>query len=96
MVASRLSDNKKWKVALFEAGPEEPSTSLVPAFAFAGIGTDVDWKIRTEPHTQACLATKGICSWPRGKMIGGTGSLSGNCDMRISNLFSNALMVGFD
>uniref|UniRef100_A0A146M9T9 Glucose dehydrogenase [acceptor] n=2 Tax=Lygus hesperus TaxID=30085 RepID=A0A146M9T9_LYGHE len=77
VVASRLSDNKRWKVALFEAGPEEATTTLVPAFAFTGINSSLDWDIKTEKHNKACLAEGGICTWPRGKMIGGTGSLSG-------------------
>ncbi|BES91294.1 GMC oxidoreductase [Nesidiocoris tenuis] len=78
VVASRLSDNKKWRVALMEAGPEEPSTTMVPAFSWTAIGTSLDWKMTTEPTSDACLSTGGVCSWPRGKMLGGTGSMSGS------------------
>lgn len=83
VVASRLSDNKKWRVALMEAGPEEPSTTMVPAFSWTAIGTSLDWKMTTEPTSDACLSTGGVCSWPRGKMLGGTGSMSGEYRKRL-------------
>lgn len=77
MVASRLSENKNWKVLLLEAGPEEPTTTGVPAFAVSAIGTKLDWGFRTMPQKGACLNSGGVCYWPRGKMLGGTGSMTG-------------------
>lgn len=62
---------------LLEAGPEEPTTSAVPAFAISALGTDLDWKFKTEPQKSACLGSGGVCSWPRGRMLGGTGAMTG-------------------
>lgn len=69
---------RHWKVLLLEAGPEEPTTTSVPAFAVTAIGTHLDWKYRTEPQTTACKNNGGVCKWPRGKMIAGTGAMTGN------------------
>ena len=67
VVASRLSENPDWKVLLFEAGPEEPTATHVPAFAVSAVGSELDWKYQTQPEGVACLATGGVCDWPRGK-----------------------------
>ncbi|XP_069698999.1 glucose dehydrogenase [FAD, quinone]-like [Periplaneta americana] len=77
VVATRLSENPDWKVLLLEAGPEEPTGTLPPAFAVAAVGTQLDWKYKTEPENFACLAKGGICNWPRGKMVSGTGGMQG-------------------
>lgn len=67
VVASRLAENPDWKVLLLEAGPEEPTASLLPAFAMSAVGSELDWKYETQPQNTACLATGGVCKWPRGK-----------------------------
>jgi choline dehydrogenase len=67
VVASRLSENPDWKVLLLEAGPGEPTASLLPAFAMSAVGSELDWKYQTQPQNTACLATGGVCNWPRGK-----------------------------
>lgn len=67
VVASRLSENPDWTVLLFEAGPEEPTATQVPAFAMSAVGSELDWKYQTQPQDTACLATGGVCNWPRGK-----------------------------
>lgn len=82
VVAARLSENPKWKVLLLEAGPEEPTTTGVPAFAVSAIGTSLDWGFKTQPQNGACLSSGGSCYWPRGKMLGGTGSMTGMMYMR--------------
>jgi choline dehydrogenase len=69
VVASRLSENPDWKVLLIEAGPEEPTATSVPAFAVSAVGSELDWKYQTQPEGMACLATGGICNWPRGKAV---------------------------
>ncbi|KAI8440395.1 hypothetical protein MSG28_001722 [Choristoneura fumiferana] len=39
--------------------------------------SDVDWKYNSDPQQYACLgAVNRKCYWPRGKMLGGTGSFN--------------------
>ncbi|XP_050521513.1 glucose dehydrogenase [FAD, quinone]-like [Daktulosphaira vitifoliae] len=77
VVAARLSEIQEWTVGLLEAGPEEPTATSIPAFSTSALGTDLDWIYLTEPQQHACLNNEGICVWPRGKMIGGTGAMTG-------------------
>lgn len=35
-------------------------------------GSELDWKFKTTNETHACLRRGGVCSWPRGKNLGGT------------------------
>lgn len=77
MVASKLSENPDWTVVLLEAGPEQPAPTNIPAFLNSAVGTKYDWKYVTVPQKHACLAYQGVCSWPRGKMLGGTVAMSG-------------------
>ncbi|XP_012217935.1 glucose dehydrogenase [FAD, quinone]-like isoform X2 [Linepithema humile] len=80
IIAKRLSDNSWRKVLLIEAGPEEPTMTAIPGLAFNAISTSLDWNLKTEPtspHPTACLETDGVCTWPRGKMVAGTGGLHG-------------------
>lgn len=69
VVASRLSEVPHWKVLLIEAGGNEPTGAQVPSMFFNFIGSDVDWKFRTEPEEKACLNEPEMrCYWPRGKV----------------------------
>nr|CAD7202867.1 unnamed protein product [Timema douglasi] len=77
VITSRLSENTNWEVLLLEAGPEEPSMTEIPAYSMGAIGTAVDWQYSTQAQNTSCLSTGGICSWPRGKMIGGSMALQG-------------------
>ncbi|XP_072757226.1 glucose dehydrogenase [FAD, quinone] [Anoplolepis gracilipes] len=80
IIARRLSDNSWRKVLLIEAGPEEPTMTAIPGLAFHAVNTSLDWNFKTEPtspHPTACLNTGGVCTWPRGKMIAGTGGFHG-------------------
>ncbi|KAG8222609.1 hypothetical protein J437_LFUL002602 [Ladona fulva] len=82
VVASRLSEARldgglPWSVLLLEAGPEEPTATQIPAYAVVGVGTYVDWNYTTVEQKNACLSTGGICHWPRGKMVAGTGGMQG-------------------
>ncbi|XP_057658303.1 glucose dehydrogenase [FAD, quinone] isoform X2 [Diorhabda carinulata] len=83
VVASRLSEIPEWNVLLIEAGQDEPTGTQVPSMFFNFIGTNIDWGYRTEPETQACLnENERRCSWPRGKVLGGTSVLNGMMYMR--------------
>ncbi|XP_017761387.1 PREDICTED: glucose dehydrogenase [FAD, quinone]-like [Eufriesea mexicana] len=72
VVASRLSDIPEWKVLLLEAGPDEPPGAEAPSMVAMFLGSAIDWQYRTVNESNACLATGGSCSWPRGKNLGGT------------------------
>lgn len=76
-MAGRLSEQADWRVLLLEAGGEEATTSSIPAFAVSAVGTELDWKFLTEPQRGACGRNGGVCKWPRGKMLGGTGAMTG-------------------
>ncbi|XP_045506928.1 glucose dehydrogenase [FAD, quinone]-like [Colias croceus] len=76
VVATRLSEFPDWKVLLLEAGPEQPDITLIPGLHNSLIGSNVDWGYSTEPNGKSCLAYGGRCSWPRGKMMGGSGSIN--------------------
>ncbi|PSN57094.1 hypothetical protein C0J52_01323 [Blattella germanica] len=77
VVATRLTENPDWTTLIFEAGPEEPTATLLPSFAVTAVGTSLDWNFQTQPQDTACLATGGVCTWPRGKMVSGTGGMQG-------------------
>lgn len=77
VVSSRLSENPNWQILQIEAGPEEPTISSIPAYSAVAVGTSVDWNFTTVPQENACLRSGGICSWPRGKMVGGSGAMNG-------------------
>ncbi|XP_057339322.1 glucose dehydrogenase [FAD, quinone]-like [Microplitis mediator] len=81
VIARRLAEQEPWwRVLLIEAGPEEPTMTAFPAFAFNAINSELDWNFETEPtqpHPTACLKSGGRCTWPRGKMVSGTGGMYG-------------------
>lgn len=55
-MANRLSENKKWKILLLEAGRQETFLTDVPLTASANSATGYNWGYRTDPNTQeACL-----------------------------------------
>ncbi|XP_049840527.1 glucose dehydrogenase [FAD, quinone]-like [Schistocerca gregaria] len=77
VVAARLAEEPGVSVLLLEAGPEEPTSTQVPCFATHAVGTSLDWNFTTTRQEGACLATGGVCRWPRGKMVAGTGGMHG-------------------
>ncbi|XP_049881270.1 glucose dehydrogenase [FAD, quinone]-like [Pectinophora gossypiella] len=77
ILANRLSEREDWKVLLLEAGPEQPEVTLIPSVYFALQGSNVDWGYTTEPDNKSCIARPGgRCTWPRGKMLGGSSSIN--------------------
>uniref|UniRef100_T1GVL6 Glucose-methanol-choline oxidoreductase N-terminal domain-containing protein n=1 Tax=Megaselia scalaris TaxID=36166 RepID=T1GVL6_MEGSC len=78
VVASRLSEIDQWKVLLIESGGDEPIGTQIPSMFLNFLGSDIDWKYKTEPEAKACLSSpEQRCYWPRGKVLGGTSVLNG-------------------
>ncbi|KAK9497893.1 hypothetical protein O3M35_003797 [Rhynocoris fuscipes] len=83
VVASRLSEVPHWRVLLIEAGGQEPTGSQVPSMFLNFLGSSIDWSYKTEPEEMACLnENERRCSWPRGKVLGGTSVMNGMMYMR--------------
>jgi choline dehydrogenase len=73
VLANRLSADPGRRVLLLEAGRAAPLNSDIPANWTAMFNTGVDWGYHTEPQS-GCKGRR--IFWPRGKMIGGSGSLN--------------------
>ena len=58
MLANRLTEVDEWSVLVLEAGGDETLQSDVPAFAADLQGSKLDWRYKTEPMPNACLAFK--------------------------------------
>ncbi|XP_053952135.1 glucose dehydrogenase [FAD, quinone]-like [Anastrepha ludens] len=78
VVASRLSENPKWKVLVLEAGDDPPQESEIPSMNTFLQQTRYTWDYYSEPLAHICLGLKGrLCYNPRGKLIGGSGAING-------------------
>ncbi|HYZ64952.1 MAG TPA: GMC family oxidoreductase N-terminal domain-containing protein, partial [Acetobacteraceae bacterium] len=76
IVASRLSEDPAVRVTLLEAGPEDrdPWIHIPAGYARLFASGKYDWKFATEPEPELggrCIA------WPRGRVLGGSGSING-------------------
>ena len=76
VVASRLAEDPKVRVALIEAGPDHSHPFIhIPATVGAAIGTPkLNWRFMTSP--QPHLNNRPI-PVPRGHVVGGSGSING-------------------
>lgn len=55
----------------------------VPSFSFSYLNSAIDWQFKTEPEPVACQGyAEQRCSWPRGKVLGGTSVINGMMFMR--------------
>ncbi|XP_031345280.1 glucose dehydrogenase [FAD, quinone]-like [Photinus pyralis] len=100
-VASRLSENPKWKVLLLEAGGYPSANTEIPATFSSLAGSDQDWGYTSEPCKNACLGVKERrCSCPRGKTLGGSSAINGMLYLRGSrkdyDTWANDGNVGWD
>lgn len=76
IVAARLSEDPASRVILLEAGPEDRDVWIhVPAgYARLAVSGHYDWGFATEPE----LGLDGRrVPWPRGRVLGGSGSVNG-------------------
>uniref|UniRef100_W4VSH8 Putative GMC oxidoreductase n=1 Tax=Phaedon cochleariae TaxID=80249 RepID=W4VSH8_PHACE len=71
VLASRLSEIKKWKILLLEAGGDETAFSDIP-----GYGPNLrsmNWGYSTIPQKTCCLGMQNQqCDYTRGKVLGGS------------------------
>lgn len=76
IIAARLSEDPNTKVALVEAGPRDLSPKIHVPIGFSRLLNDraLNWCLKTEPQDQ--LNGRRI-DWPRGKVLGGSGSING-------------------
>ncbi|XP_059159189.1 glucose dehydrogenase [FAD, quinone]-like isoform X3 [Physella acuta] len=80
VVAGRLSETRDVTVLLLEAGESDLGNSIIriPGLALLTMGSNVDWEYYTEPQDGRLQGFVGGRSfWPRGKVLGGSGSLNG-------------------
>ncbi len=76
ILAARLSEDPAVRVTLLEAGPEDrdPWIHIPAGYARLFASGRYDWRHTTEPEPalqQRCIA------WPRGRVLGGSGSING-------------------
>ena len=60
---------------LLEGGDEQPFIADVPGMASFMIGSNLDYGYLTQPENKSCGSSHNRCYWPRGKVMGGSGSL---------------------
>ncbi|XP_041978500.1 glucose dehydrogenase [FAD, quinone]-like [Aricia agestis] len=83
LLASRLTELEEWKVLLVEAGGDPPLESIIPNFSGDTHRSDQVWQYHTEvDNTTNRGCADGRSFWPRGRMIGGTGSINGMLHMK--------------
>lgn len=73
VLANRLSADPARQVLLLEAGGPAPQASAIPSDWTTMFNTHVDWGYHTEPQA-GCRGRR--IFWPRGRMVGGSGSLN--------------------
>lgn len=79
VLANRLSADPARQILLLEAGGPAPLASKIPSDWTTMFNTQVDWGYHTEPQP-GCRGRR--IFWPRGRMIGGSGSLNAMIYMR--------------
>ncbi|XP_050330151.1 glucose dehydrogenase [FAD, quinone]-like [Bactrocera neohumeralis] len=79
VVASRLTENPRIKVLLLEAGEDPPIESEIFTLSSTLHHSPYTWTDFGEPNPNCCQGMQQRrCYWPRGKMIGGSSSMSGS------------------
>ncbi|XP_072931830.1 uncharacterized protein [Epargyreus clarus] len=77
VVAARLSELSDATVLLIEAGGDPPQESIVPGFKDTMKGSQYDWNFTTvNDFTSSQALRDGSQRQPRGKMLGGSGSIN--------------------
>lgn len=74
VLASRLSEDRKTRVLLLEAGGPDRKKEIRIPLAFSKLfRSEIDWNYSTEPEPH--LANRRLY-WPRGKVLGGSSSMN--------------------
>lgn len=96
VIAARLSEVAKWNVLLLEAGGDPPLTSDIPGFHWNLLRSDIDWEFKTERERGLFNGYMGrVNRWPRGKVLGGSSSLSSMLYVRgMAKEFDNLASIG--
>ncbi|CAH0713827.1 unnamed protein product, partial [Brenthis ino] len=77
VLANRLTEVPEWKVLLIEAGVNENFVMDIPLLANYLQFTNANWKYKTKPSDKYCAGFENKqCSWPRGKVVGGSSVLN--------------------
>ncbi len=76
ILAARLSEDPTVRVTLLEAGPEDrdPWIHIPAGYARLFASGRYDWGFSTEPEPE--LGGRAV-AWPRGRVLGGSGSING-------------------
>ncbi|XP_011550127.3 glucose dehydrogenase [FAD, quinone] [Plutella xylostella] len=82
VLASRLSENKNWKVLLLEAGPHQPKMTLIPALTAEFKSSAIDWQYHMRPKKGFCQNQVDGCDVVQGRVLGGTSSINEMAYMR--------------
>ncbi|XP_043461786.1 glucose dehydrogenase [FAD, quinone]-like [Leptopilina heterotoma] len=75
VVANRLTEIKKWKVLLLEAGDEEPEITSIPGFMPELPESNLTWKFEAQSEKEDDFVREKI-EWPCGKVMGGTSAIN--------------------
>lgn len=79
ILANRLSASGSERVLVLEAGGDPSPVFDIPSalgFFFQG-PLESKWDYRTVRQERACRNQEGLCSFPRGRMLGGCSSING-------------------
>ncbi len=76
ILAARLSEDSNARVTLLEAGPpdRDPWIHIPAGYARLFASGKYDWRFATEPEAE--LNGRSV-NWPRGRVLGGSGSVNG-------------------